>query len=438
MDPMQVIVYSRADVPRLRYIAGIILGDILGLQWEIATDRRKLGRRPVINYSDAELSGSFSISPAGLLFESGLDQPDITIGKWKELPVFFMSDVPSDLPFDLFAASFFLVTRYEEYLEHIPDRHGRYKFTSSVAYRNGFLDRPVVDLWVREFAMLLVKKFRNLVFRRNDYQPLLTFDIDQPFESREHGIFSSLGDILRDLTKTTIVHEDGHPATDMGEGGNEIFDYISETVKRYQPDCRFFFPVGDHSTFDLNPSWKNTGYRNLINDIGDRFRTGLHPSYYSFADTSRLKKETGRMRTITGTGVSRARFHSIRIRMPDSYNSLIEAGITEDYSMGYPDHPGFRASIARPFYFFDILQDHQTNLMIIPFQLADIHFFNDTEPDNSGAKELITDIINESRNIGGTFVSIWHNTSLHDSAGWEKWKDLFEFTIKNQADDRIS
>ena len=50
---------------------------------------------------------------------------------------------------------------------------------------------------------------------------------------------------------------------------------------------------------------------------------------------------------------------------------LIDAGIAEDYSMGYPDEPGFRAGIARPYYFYDVAEDHQTNLKIFPFQVMD-------------------------------------------------------------------
>ena len=72
MDAKPVRIYSSEDVPRLRYIAGIILGDILGLPWDIVTDKRKLGKHPVINYSDENISGCFKISPDALLFETGI------------------------------------------------------------------------------------------------------------------------------------------------------------------------------------------------------------------------------------------------------------------------------------------------------------------------------------------------------------------------------
>jgi len=114
MDSGPVKIYSREDTPRLRYIAGIVLGDILGLSWDVITDKRKLGKNPVINYSSDNLSGSFKINPASVLFEKGICQKQIEFSEWKGLPVIFQTKSDSDLPFDIFAASFFLVTRYEE------------------------------------------------------------------------------------------------------------------------------------------------------------------------------------------------------------------------------------------------------------------------------------------------------------------------------------
>ena len=127
MDSGPVKIYSTEDAPRLRYIAGIILGDILGLKWEVITDKRKLGKHPVINYSSDSISGSFKIIPDSILFEKGISLKEIIISEWKGLPVFFQTPSDSDIPFDVFAASFFLVCRYEEYLDYEPDEYGRFQ-----------------------------------------------------------------------------------------------------------------------------------------------------------------------------------------------------------------------------------------------------------------------------------------------------------------------
>lgn len=434
MDTRPVKIYSDENVPRLRYIAGIILGDILGLQWEVITDKRKLGKHPVINYSHETISGSFKICPHSLLFEKGVIGRDISVEKWNGLPVFFKTQADSDFPFDIFAASFFLVSRYEEYLGHQPDAHNRYKASSSIAWKNGFLEIPVVDLWAKEMAKYFLKRCQTVTFRRNDYKALLTFDIDQPYAYLGKNLLRSIGGLLRDIKSNSGNAGDRYRIVVKGKKDPfEVFDYLEEKIAFSNSDVRFFFPVGDHSEYDKNPSWKNSDYRNLIRTISGKYKTGIHPSYYSTTKDSVLEDEVSRLRTILENEVVHSRFHYIRFSMPLSYCALHKAGITEDYSMGYPEETGFRAGIARPFYFYDILEDTQTSLRIIPFQVMDVTLYNYKKLNPEQSRELIFRLISETRKVGGLFVSIWHNTSLLENVEWKAWKEVFEFMIKNQA-----
>jgi hypothetical protein len=118
--------------------------------------------------------------------------------------------------------------------------------------------------------------------------------------------------------------------------------------------------------------------------------------------------------------------------MPRSYNNILQAGISEDYSMGYPDEPGFRAGIARPYFFYNVSEDKQTNLKIVPFQIMDGTLYDYKKLDPVSSKEVILKLINETKNVGGLFVSIWHNTSLLDNEEWKDWREVFEFLINNQ------
>jgi hypothetical protein len=434
MDARPVRIYSAEDAPRLRYIAGIILGDILGLSWEMVTDKRKLGKHPVINYSDENIAGCFMISPDSLLFETGIRTRQISVGEWKGLPQFFQTNAGSDLPFDIFAASFFLITRYEEYLEFDPDQLGRFRASSSIACKNGFLGQPVIDLWAREFAKALLKKFQTLTFRRNEFRALLTIDTDQPFAYLGKNILSSIGGLFRDLTSGEGHPGDRYRIVVKGEKDPyEVFDYIIDSIEKYKADARFFFPVGDHSKFDKNPSWKNTEYRNLIHKISGKFKTGLHPSYNASRDSQLIIAEALRLKAVLERDIAISQFHSIRYFMPFSYTGLKNAGIIEDYSMGYPEEPGFRASIARPFCFYNVAEDQHTSLRIIPFQIMDSALCNNKKHDPLIAKEVILNLINETRKAGGTFVSIWHNTSLLDNTEGQGWREVFEFMLKTQT-----
>ena len=74
-----------------------------------------------------------------------------------------------------------------------------FRLRSSLAFRNGFLRQPVIDLWAKEMSKIFLKKFQNLVFRRNEYKALLTIDTDQPFAYLGKGLFRSIGGLFRDI-----------------------------------------------------------------------------------------------------------------------------------------------------------------------------------------------------------------------------------------------
>lgn len=434
MDTGSVKIFSDEDVPRLRYIAGIILGDILGLSWEVITDKRKLGKHPVINYSSENITGSLKISPDSLLFESGVTGREIIVSEWKGLPVFFPTSSDSDLPFDIFAASFFLVTRYEEYLEFKPDEYGRFQASSSLAFKNGFLGIPVVDLWAKEMSRIFLKRFQSLVFKRNEYKALLTIDTDQPFAFLGKSMLRSIGGLFRDIKSNAGHLADRYRILSREEKDPfEVFDYMTDCIEKGSADVRFFFPVGDHSKYDKNPSWKNNEYRKLIRKIADKYKTGLHPSFYAAGSFELINNEAVRLKTILGKDIIISRFHYIRFFIPQSLRDILIAGILEDYSMGYPEEPGFRAGIARPYYFFDVSEDTQTNLKIIPFQVMDATLYNYKKLDPVASKNVILKLIDETRKVGGLFVSIWHNTSLLDNRDWQDWREIFEIMLKNQT-----
>lgn len=145
-----------------------------------------------------------------------------------------------------------------------------------------------------------------------------------------------------------------------------------------------------------------------------------------------MKTEAQRLNTILLKKIASSRYHYIRLLTPKCYNDLIDAGISEDYSMGYPDEPGFRAGIARPYHFYDVAEDKQTNLKIFPFQVMDATLYQYMNLDPVASGELILKLIGETKKAGGLFVSIWHNTSLLDKDEWREWRGVFELMLKNQ------
>ena len=434
MQAKPVKIFASGDAPRLRFVADLLLNEILGLSWEIVTDKRKLGKSPVINYSEEKLPGSFRINPVALLFDTGVRSQQIIMSDWKGLPVFFQSPADADLPFDIFAATFYLVARYEEYLEFQPDEYGRFRSSDSLAFRNGFLNIPVVDLWAKEFAKSLVKKFQALTFKRNEYSAILTFDIDEPFAYLGKGMIGNIGGFIHDITSKSRNASQRLGCLAGGERDPyEVFDYLTGSCDPIKLETRFFFPVGNHSGYDKNPSWKNSDYRALINRIAEKYKTGLHPSFKASTDSEVFNTEHQRLKVIHGKDCILSRFHFLKIAMPVSYRNINNAGIREDYSMGYPDEPGFRAGLARPFRFYNVAEEKMTDLRIFPFEVMDVTLAGYKKMNAGTAKDVISNLIMQTRKAGGLFISIWHNTSLLDTPECREWREVFEFTLKEQV-----
>jgi hypothetical protein len=426
MSTRKLRIYSPEVTPRLEYVAEVICTTILGIEYEITNDRRKIGNSPSIIYSDEKVKDQFVIKPAGLLSATGITDIVPEVSYAGDMPYLFSTEGGS-LPFDLFSAAFYMLTRYEEYLPFTPDTHGRFAGARSVAYRGGFLRKPVVDIWARYLATEMVKRFPVITIRHNEYRPLLTVDVDQPFAYRSRGFLRSMGGIVKGLSGTGAKPAERIRAmAGRTDDPYDSFAYIEEQVMMNGCDSLYFFPTGDQGDYDHNPPWKDRDYAAIIKKYDTLAGTGLHPSYRSSGRPKVLKMEAARYRHITGHDAERARQHWLLLHMPETYRSYENAGIRFDYTMGYADEPGFRAGIARPFPFYDLLREKVTGLTIVPFHVMDGTLRQYLHLAPEAAVNVAGSIIDATRNVGGLFVSVWHNTSLCECNGWEGWKKVFE------------
>jgi hypothetical protein len=359
---------------------------------------------------------------------------DIKVSEWKGLPVFFQSSADPDFPFDVFAAAFFLISRYEEYLPHEADAHGRYMASSSLAFRNGFLDRPVIDLWAWELAKSLLRKFQTLTFRRKEFRTLLTFDVGPPSESPGRHLMGSISGFLHNLTSSAGHAADHHRSTGKGEKDPyEVLEYIFSRIESTGTDCKFFLPVGDNSKYDRNPSWKNDEYRKVMLNISGRYEVCLRLSYHAADNLSLAGKEQKRLMSVISREVDHSRLHHLKPLIPGPYGNIEKSGMREDYSMGYPEEPGFRAGTARSFYFYNLHEEKQSGLKIIPFQFRNTSAGGERCMDPGSTRTVIRKLLDATRKAGGTFVSIWHSASLAENEQCRGWREVFEYLLENQA-----
>jgi hypothetical protein len=429
-----ILIYTHKITPRVRYIFKHIFTRTLLIPVSFTTKVEEFVAHngPKLTYTKAPLGKEFFIKSNPLLFEQGVNDLEVNIQKWEEVPCFFVTGSKSAIPFDIFAASFYLISRYEEYLPHVKDRHGRYAASESLAYKNGFLEKPVVDIWSYKLLARLKEKFPNYKYENRAYEYISTIDIDNAFAYKYKNFIRTFGGFLNDLFKLRLLNvlQRLMVLLNLTKDPFDNFQRILDIKKTKDISTIFFCSIGDYTTFDTNVSASKNKYRLLLKDLVDYASVGLHPSYFTMQNASLLKKEKERLESITNIPIIRSRQHYLRFNLPESYQQLIDLEIEEDHSMGYASNVGFRAGTCTPFYFYDLDFEIQTPLKVFPFALMDttLNDYLKITPKQSLGK--IRDLRNEVKAVNGTFITLFHNESLSNHTRWRGWKRLYESMIK--------
>ncbi len=429
-----ILVYTHKITPRVRYIFKHIFTRILQIPVDFTSTIEKFvahnGMK--MTYSKAPLGNEFFVKSSNLLFEQGANDIDITVQKWEETPCFFSAGTKSTIPFDIFAASFYLITRYEEYLPHVKDVHGRFTAEQSIAFKHQFIEKPVVDIWALKLLEIVKEKYPDYQTSSRKYAYISTIDVDNAFAYKHKNLLRTFGGLLKDFSKFKVFDIWNRFAVlvNLKKDPFFTFDKIISLKKEQAVRTIFFFLVADYTTFDTNVSAAKSKFRLLIKDMVDYARVGLHPSYFTMKDSALLKKEKERLENITNMPIKRSRQHYLRFNLPETYQHLIDLEIEEDYSMGYASTVGFRASTSIPFYFYDLDFEIQTPLKIFPFALMDttLNDYMKLTPKQSLGR--IRDLKNEVKAVNGTFITLFHNESLSGYLRWNGWSRVYETMLK--------
>ena len=196
-----LLVYTHKITPRLSYIFKFFFTRVLHIPVTFTTVVEEFVSHngPKLTYSKLPLGNEFFIRSHSLLFEQGISDVDITMSTWDEVPCFFSAKAKASLPFDVFAASFYLISRYEEYLPHVKDSYERFPASESLAYKNGFLNKPLVDIWAAKFLGLLKEKFPNYDFPVRKFEFISTINVDNVFAYKQKGIVRNTAGFIRDF-----------------------------------------------------------------------------------------------------------------------------------------------------------------------------------------------------------------------------------------------
>ena len=435
-----LLVYTHKITPRLSYIIKQFFVRILKVPVSQTTEVAEFisHKGPKLTYSKKPLGNEFFIKSNELLFEQGVNDIDLSMSKWGDIPSFFNNNLNGIIPFDIFAASFYLLSRYEEYLPYVQDEYERFPVNESLAFQHNFLDKPLVDIWALKFLELLKEKFPGYAFKDRRFEMISTIDVNNVYAYRHKGLVRNVGGFINDFFNFRIdrIIERILVLLRIRKDPYDTFNEILKISKTNEIKTIFFFLIGDYTTYDTNVSSSNNVYRSLIKSVADYVNVGLLPSYFTMKNSEKLKKEKKKLEQIVNQPIVKSRQHYLRLKLPETYQNLIDLDIIEDHSMGYAKEYGFRASTCTPFYFYDLDFEIQTPLKIFPFAVMDTTLNDHLGLVPAVAKSKILQLKEEVKKVNGTFITIFHNETFSDKGSWKGWRKIYESVFVLEKEER--
>lgn len=416
-----LLIYSTQTSTRLQYICKFIFEEVLKTSFSITLHAESFSRHDgaKINYSKEHFDNSLQIIPHTLLFETNIKEQIIECKGTGKDALFFQAE--EGYPFDIFAASFYLISRYEEYLPHELDMYGRYAHENSLAYRHDFLEIPLVNIWLNNFKAALLNTFSELEFQSSAFSFTPTYDIDIAWSYKEKGLLRNAFGFLRSPSVGRITAMLG-----LKEDPYDSYQYLHDlhSLNKLNP-VYFFLVAKKNGAYDKHILPENPALQKLIKAHSDKYEAGLHPSWKSNEEESILKEEKVTLQEITGKPINITRQHYIKMALPETYQRLLAVGITTDYSLGYGSINGFRASSASSFFWYDLSLEKITTLRIHPFCFMDANCFYEQKLSVEESYAELMHYYTACKNAGGAFITIFHNNFLGTDKKFAGWRELY-------------
>lgn len=435
---MNLVIHTQNNnISEREYIIDEVIGKFIGIPYELRFDSPD---EYIIDVSGKEIriSDCFfgrHVTPLDYLKAENL--PNIIYGKKNEFSteedvvILYGKDAIEtnsqgiNCGIDIFASVFFMLTRWEEYVVDEKDAHGRFIGKNSLAFKNGFLNRPVVN----EYCELLWKMLSYLGYsgkrKERSFSIIPTHDIDHfAMENRYKKV-------LRGVASALLKKHD------VASAAHKLKWIFSDPYDNMLELARISEEAGWHSHFYMmsaDPSIKTMAYSkwlrkkkfsNRVHEVQMQGHiVGFHPGYFTMNDEEQLRKEKSLLESTIDFRVTEGRHHFLRVSLPESMAALERCGMKIDSSLGYADAEGFRCGTGDSFFYFDFLNRRRTNLLERPLAVMDGTLSGYQRYDLEQIKNVLEHYIEMGKRYKMTVTLLFHNSSFADRDG-EKLMSIY-------------
>ena len=355
----------------------------------------------------------------------------------KDIPVIFGNSklkIKNSLPkiiecgLDIFASSFFMITRWEEYVNKTRDIHKRFPANASIAYKYKFLQRPVVNEYVEMLWNML--KFLGYSQKRKvrKFEFIVSHDVDELkfWKNKKQLLRIILGDILKRRDILLSLERLAEYYLVKREKINDpfdTFDWIMDISEAKGIKSRFYFMSNGTTLYENRYKLKEA--RKTINRIIERGHIiGIHSSYNSYNNFDLFKKEKESLEKFCGINITEGRGHYLRFEVPTTWQIWDDNGMEVDSSLSYPEQEGFRCGICYPYKVFNFLTRKCLKLRERPLILMECSLIKLPYLPPEDILEKIKSLIGKVKKYNGEFVILWHNNNINMEQ-WTNYKHVY-------------
>lgn len=401
-------------------------------------------------YLNMGIRNQIHIYSSGLFGENYLkpdSMPKVALKRYGDLPVIYYgcgdfdgfvrkSDGLIETNIDIIASSFFMLSRYEEIVLDKKDKFNRFPATGSLAYKENFLNRPVVNEYI-ELLWEWIDSFglgfkRRKLWEDKDFAVCLTHDVDTVKKYKAYPPMLTIGSLTlrqKDLRRIFATIIDYFKAK-LGKDPYDNFSYIMKLEGRFGFKSSFYFMSGGNTKYDASYSINDSYIISLIKILQEKgFEVGLHPSFNSYNNFQMLNLEKEKLEKAAKNAIFGGRQHYLIWKTPNTWRNLEKAGLKYDVTLSFADHEGFRCGICFPYKPFDIVQNRVLDIWELPLTVMDTSLFVYQSLTPEEGFQRIKALVDTIKKYNGVFVLLWHNSSF-DELRLPGWGQVYEKTLE--------
>ncbi|ABF40373.1 hypothetical protein Acid345_1371 [Candidatus Koribacter versatilis Ellin345] len=315
---------------------------------------------------------------------------------------------------DLPTIAIAVLARLEETASNERDPHGRFPANASVAFREGFLGRAIVDeygLGLRQALEVLSPEWSP---QPREFALKLSHDIDRigiPFHFR-----TALKETLRSRRPQDTALSLLSAFALVDPPALRSVDRIIQISKEQNLSSAVYWMASTPSEYDSGYSISDRRVRqHFLHFLAEHVEMGYHASYFAFGNPELLRAESESLRSAIQTDAIGGRHHYLRW-LPSCWGDWEKAGLKYDSSVGYADCIGFRAGTCIPYRPWNFAEDRPYDLLEIPLLVMECSLIAKQYMGlgRGEAVARVRELAERCRLTGGEFTLLCHNDMLFD------------------------